>query len=700
MKNNLIIFLLTLFIFIVITERKLFFKKDINFIKKLVKLIIILFIICIIIFCRKGSKKSKRIPKKIHQVWVGTKDISEYKHKIVYMKSFKDILDDSWEYKLWTNDDITKKNFPLTYHYIKKIEKEKLKLNQFPYSAMADLMKFEIVYHHGGFYFDTNIELLQNLDKFLNNKFIICNEDGNIYNYMSCGFFGGIKESKYLKKLLSKKNLDEIDVTDINVNITTGPYFFHKAFENDYRDVLLLDSKKIYPVGPNQFDDCSIDLNITYPCDKYKDSIAIDHFIFGGSWIKNKKNNSVKKIINNNKDYLHYFYINLLEREDRNKFILDQFKTNDKIIHRIDAIKNSDGATGCGLSHIKALKEGKKFAIENNLEYIVIIEDDFKLINDLKTTNNLLKDIINYSDIDWDVLVLTCGCFLNNENKICVRNEKNDYLLKVINCSTTAGYIIKIDYVDKLVNNFQEAIELRIKHNVNKNTNDSHEINNFNTSIDQYWKKLQKIDNWYVPQKYIATQRKDYSNIEDKLMEYKIINRFFNLITISLVFKKDGNNLGLFKKDNNSYNLNELDFLDEYETYIYNIKDEINKFNYNVYLKNILLEINNIVELKKNKIINIDNSLICMSSDKINLKISSDKIKEIFNMIFINNNSFDIILLDNNDNTSEILKKNNRKYNSKLFIVKNSAIKKILKNLENKNYIFNGLEVSNIKPFI
>ena len=49
------------------------------------------------------------------------------------------------------------------------------------------------------------------------------------------------------------------------------------------------------------------------------------------------------KNFNNTKDFINNYS--------------DFFNTN--LIFRIDAIKHDDGATGCGLSHIKALKKAK-----------------------------------------------------------------------------------------------------------------------------------------------------------------------------------------------------------------------------------------------------------------------------------------------------------------------------------------------------
>ena len=55
------------------------------------------------------------------------------------------------------------------------------------------------------------------------------------------------------------------------------------------------------------------------------------------------------------------FYINLKHRKDRYDNVQKQMKwwPKNKII-RIDAIKHEDGALGCGLTHIKALKHAKK----------------------------------------------------------------------------------------------------------------------------------------------------------------------------------------------------------------------------------------------------------------------------------------------------------------------------------------------------
>ena len=230
-------------------------------------------------------------PQIIHQIWIGDK-IPDVKK--LYIDSFKQILDNTWEFKLWGNDDITRDNFPITYDYIQLIKEHKIKNNYSPYASMADLMKFEIMYHWGGFYFDTNIELLKDITPLIDNNYdiIVCNESNEITEYLSCGFIGAKPKTKYFKNLLTKQNLDNIDYGSPKSNVETGPYFFFKAFTNikDDKKVKILPTEYIYPIPPgdinSKLDKCINYENKTsiYPCKEYKNSYAIDHFFFGFSW--------------------------------------------------------------------------------------------------------------------------------------------------------------------------------------------------------------------------------------------------------------------------------------------------------------------------------------------------------------------------------------------------------------------------------
>ena len=111
-----------------------------------------------------------------------------------FMKTFETYAP-GYEQRLWGDDDITK-NFPITYNTIKKVrdyqgekvkeytnQKTMLKTTLEPYTyskyaQVADLMRYEIVNTHGGYYFDANMFLLKDISKLFNRKekFVGCNE--------------------------------------------------------------------------------------------------------------------------------------------------------------------------------------------------------------------------------------------------------------------------------------------------------------------------------------------------------------------------------------------------------------------------------------------------------------------------------------------------------------------------------------------
>jgi len=262
---------------------------------------------------KNNKDNNTTIPKKIHQIWIGSNPDELQQHKKLYMSSYKKILP-NWEYRLWTDKDLTVSNFPLTYQYIEIL----LNINdKGKYAKIADLMRYEILFQEGGFYFDTNIELLKDVtdifykknNQDFNYDFIVCCEDAIVnkdYKYLSNGFFGCKQNNKYLARILNDIVLRDIDFNN-NANVITGPTLFAKCFtSDDYTDpkINFLETKIIYPIHWSQSknDQCVQDYNLNnnnlyethfkdnkynliYPCDKYNESYAIDHFIFGGSWI-------------------------------------------------------------------------------------------------------------------------------------------------------------------------------------------------------------------------------------------------------------------------------------------------------------------------------------------------------------------------------------------------------------------------------
>jgi glycosyl transferase family 25 len=191
-------------------------------------------------------------------------------------------------------------------------------------------------------------------------------------------------------------------------------------------------------------------------------------------------------------------YINLDSRPDRKEHVVKELeKVGVKEATRFKAIELENGALGCSMSHLKCIEIAKK----NNYECVLICEDDIEFLDPnlfLTQTRIFLEKNVN-----WDV-VLVAG------NNMLPYKPYDDCSIKVFNCQTTTGYIVKKNYYDKLINNFKTGIQNLIKDPTN---------NDF--KIDKYWFRLQREDNWYLIIPLTVVQKEDYSDIEKKVTNFK-----------------------------------------------------------------------------------------------------------------------------------------------------------------------------------
>jgi glycosyl transferase, family 25 len=205
-----------------------------------------------------------------------------------------------------------------------------------------------------------------------------------------------------------------------------------------------------------------------------------------------------------NKKKYNIYFINLKHRTDRKKKFIQEIKKLDSLENhsfkhtRIDAIKDIEGSIGCGKSHIKALQKAK----QNNLPYVIIMEDDINIkTHEIEKCFKILKDLE-----EWDVFILSGH---GKKKKI------NDDVSKAIGIQTTGMYIIKNNYYDTLINCFQESVDRMTELKKQKKN-----INEPRWAIDMNWKLLQKKDNWLILNKNLGIQRANYSDIENKIVNY------------------------------------------------------------------------------------------------------------------------------------------------------------------------------------
>jgi len=191
------------------------------------------------------------------------------------------------------------------------------------------------------------------------------------------------------------------------------------------------------------------------------------------------------------------YYINLASRTDRNTHIKKQLQNLGWEGNRVEAVKMENGAIGCTLSHIKCLQ----MAIEKNLDYIIILEDDIHFLNPLKFLQNFYHCLNSLSD--WDVILIS-------GNNIRPYTRINDSCVKIVNTQTTTGYMVNKHYFAVLLENMKEGLTYLLK---NPKLHGKY-------AIDKYWFSLQEKDNWYLTTPLTVSQLKGYSNIEKRETNY------------------------------------------------------------------------------------------------------------------------------------------------------------------------------------
>jgi len=191
-----------------------------------------------------------------------------------------------------------------------------------------------------------------------------------------------------------------------------------------------------------------------------------------------------------------FYYINLEKRPNRNQNVIDEctkhnvdfniikrfnaidgttYKFSDEELKMFDKVdyKNRDfkyKIMGNQLSHFYILKE----MIENNYEYIIIVQDDIKLKNNFidyinNIINNLPDDaeIINFAFHKYAAYAHFVPWNLDNpeieDNKYLIKQKKNDYVCLLNNtinpCSL--GYIVTLQGAKNFINYINKVGFLR-----------------------------------------------------------------------------------------------------------------------------------------------------------------------------------------------------------------------------------------------
>lgn len=221
-----------------------------------------------------------KIDKVIHYCWFGKKEIPKHLQKCI--DSWKRYCSD-YTIKRWdeSNYDITKNKYMKDAYDTKK------------WGFVPDFARLDIIYNHGGFYLDTDVELIKSLDCLRGNE-MFCGFESNHYVALGLGF-GAVKGHRLVKRMMDMYgNLNFETCNGLPVaspvyqtELLLGENVQMNNIFQKMKDFTVYPSEVMAPVGPGM-----IGSGIT------ENTISIHHY--DGSWIENNCEN--KKRLEDNKN--------------------------------------------------------------------------------------------------------------------------------------------------------------------------------------------------------------------------------------------------------------------------------------------------------------------------------------------------------------------------------------------------------------
>ncbi len=156
------------------------------------------------------------IPKKIHYFWFGKNPMTEMMRRC--MDSWKRYCPD-YEIIEWNEDnyDITKNKFMLEAYEAGK------------YGFVPDYARLDIIYRHGGIYFDTDVEMVRNIDDMLYNEAFF--GFGNYGRINTGAGFGSVAGHRVFKRLLEEYGTFSFRRSDGTLDLTTNTIHEEPVFK-------------------------------------------------------------------------------------------------------------------------------------------------------------------------------------------------------------------------------------------------------------------------------------------------------------------------------------------------------------------------------------------------------------------------------------------------------------------------------------
>ena len=226
--------------------------------------------------------KNSNIPKIIHFVWIGDNQFPEQYYLFLnsWIKKYNDFI-----FCFWNDNNLI------------KLFNQNIYDKSITYAQKSDIARYEILYHYGGIYVDSDFFSIKNIEKLLENIDFFSGFESK--DFIAIGLMGFNKNNEYLKKIILNIELNYYIYNSKNIPNQTGPVYFTN-FYNHY----VKDFQKYKFFDPNYF------YNYSFQNKENKDPIVFNKDTFcyhnwGYSWDLNKYHNKyifyylIKQIINN-----------------------------------------------------------------------------------------------------------------------------------------------------------------------------------------------------------------------------------------------------------------------------------------------------------------------------------------------------------------------------------------------------------------
>lgn len=178
-----------------------------------------------------------KIPKKIHQIWIGGQVPSKLKNLSDLW--FKLCDENNWEYYLWDDNNI--------HNLISDVFYSTNNLGQ-----KSDILRYNILKKYGGIYVDMDFVPIKMFDDFmLKNDFfagIAYESNPILYN----GLIGSVNDGILISDLCNIENVKSSNHEEIME--TTGPYYLTKKFFKYKKGIVAYPLTYFYPYSNRDFD--------------------------------------------------------------------------------------------------------------------------------------------------------------------------------------------------------------------------------------------------------------------------------------------------------------------------------------------------------------------------------------------------------------------------------------------------------------